>query len=425
MDSNQYLGTLIGLKSRLVLCGLKDHAKKYDRIVIIPFGEPLATTCDGHIKVEIMTLGRSVKFFSYRHDTEHKRLYGNGEMLSALFKAYLHALTSYIYPDPFTGYTGTDEALASLKEQLIRCSEPLDEDSTKLVALISALTPSREYYPKTLRAMQKVHWHPVASVLAQHDDFYDLAEQIVISANSAINLYPEGKTASLRSSSNNDLLQRARFRNSNYRSSEFGGNMSYHDADKVYQARDRSVMNEKIVKVYEIASLIVAWPSRLDITEDLFEDLLPLGTISGVGKACSTSRPISELLELSFASSWAPLQELCLSSSRSDRYALTFLFSMIAYSPKVNDIMTLKTLLAFVFTPELKRFRPPPYSFFNLNSGCAPTELALRNILKNHEVAFKAPRGTPKPERTKQRAAHKKRVERQIGVLVRAAMAPY
>lgn len=418
VDPDQSIGTLIGLRSRLVLCGLGDLAKKEDRVVIIPFGEPTVVGSGAHVEVKIKASGRNVTFLSFRRDNELQRLNGDGKMSTALYKAYLHALTSYIYPDTFTGCTGVDEALTCLNEQLIGCSEPLDEESTKLLVSISALTPNREYYPKRLRKMQQIRWHPSLSALAQHDDFFHVAEQIVLSANRFAIFYPGGKVASLKSSSDRSLLQRARYHNSKFRSPDSGGNVLPLDADVDYGARDRSIMTERVVKVYQIASLIVAWPERLDVSEVLSADLQSLGTISGFQKAYSTSSPVSELLEISFASSWGSLQELCRSSSKEDEYKLLFLFSVIAYSQKASDLIILRTLLAFAFVPELERLMPPPYSYFNLETGCAPTESALRKILQNHKLKFRAPRGTPTAESRHLKVVHKRKVERQLSMLV-------
>lgn len=418
VDHDQSLGTLIGLKSRLVLCGLGDLAKKHDRIVIIPFGEPHIVSSGAHLEVNIVASSRDVTYFNYRHDKELQRLYGDGKMSSSLYRAYLHALTSYIYPDPFTACTGTDEALTCLQEQLIGCSEPLDEESIKLIVSISALTPAREYYPKRLKAMQQIKWHSTLSAVAQHDDFFYLAEKIVVSANRFVIFYPDRQMASLKSSSDRKLLQRARFRNSNFRSSHSGGNVFPHCADVDYEARDQSSTAERAVKVYEIASLIIAWPQRSDVSEDLFADLLTLGMMSGFRKAYSTSRPLSELLELCFASSWGSLHELCRSSLQEDKYRLLFLFSIIAYSKKASDLVTLRTLLAFAFVPELGRLKPPPYSYFNLDIGCAPTESALRKNLQNHKLTFRVPRGTLAAESRQLKVEHKSKVERQISLLV-------
>ncbi len=250
VDGDQSLGTLIGLNSRLVLCGLGDLAKKHDRVVIIPSGEPTVVSYGAHVKVNIMTTGKSVSFYKYRHDMELQRLYGDGKMSSSLYKAYLHALTSSIYADPFTGCTGTDEALACLQEQLTGCSEPLNEESLKLIVSISALTPSREYYPKRLKIMQKIKWHPTLLPLVQHDDFFRLAEQIVVSANRFLIVHPDGKQASLRSSSDRSLLQRAKFRNSHFRGPDSGGNILPLNADVDYGARDRSITSERVVAAY-------------------------------------------------------------------------------------------------------------------------------------------------------------------------------
>ena len=419
VDNDQSVGTLIGLESRLVLCDSGDLGKKHDRVVIIPFGEPIVTRPGAHVQVKVKINGNNVSFCTYRLDMDLKRLCGDGTMPSTLYKAYLHALTSYIYQDPFTGCTGTDEALMCLQEQLTRCSEPLDEESTKLLSLISALTPSREYYPKHLKVMQQTRWHPMLSQWAQHDDFFFVAEQIMLSANRFTIFYPDGKIASLKSSSDRTLLQRARVRNSTYRGPDSGGNVLLHDDAMEHCARDRSSMTEESDRVYEIASLILAWPSKLNVSKDIAIDLLSWSTLSGIGTKYSTSRPISELLELSFASSWGPLQGLCRSSSRESKYNLMFLFSIIAYGHTAPNLTILRTLLAFAFASDLSKLKPPAYSFFPLDKGCAPTKAALRQIIASRKLGFQAPRGASKTERRQRKAVHEQRADEQISTLIR------
>ena len=413
VDTDQSVGTLIGLRSRLVLCGSGDLGKKHDRVVIIPFGEPVVIRSPTHVEVQVTTRGNKVSYFSYRHDVELQRLCVDGKMDSALYLAYLHALTSYDYEDPFTGCTGTDQALSCLQKQLTRCWEPLGEESTRLLTSISALTPSREYYPKHLKVMQRTHW------LAQHDDFFYLAEQIVLRANRFTILYPDAKTASLKSSSDRTLLQRARLRNSTYHGPDSGGKIVSRNEDVEYGARDRSTTSEESNKVYEIASLILAWPSTLDVSTDLSVVLQSWRTLSGIGTTYSTSRPISELLEISFASSWGPLQGLCRSSSPNSRYSLMFLFSIIAYGQKAANLTNLRTLLAFAFIPGLAKSKPPAYLCFALDKGCIPTEVALRQIIKSHQLDFQAPRGVSATERRRQKAVHEYKADGQISIMIR------
>ncbi len=80
--------------------------------------------------------------------------------------------------------------------------------------------------------------------------------------------------------------------------------------------------------------------------------------------------------------------------------------------------MTLRTLLAFAFVPELRILDPPTYYYFSMDKGCAPTELALRRILQNHKMAFQPPRGTTTAERRQQKAVYKSKIEKQIRILV-------
>lgn len=82
-------------------------------------------------------------------------------------------------PDPLTGRTGTEEALACLQSANCMPWMPFDVRSMEILTRISILTPQREYYPKDKRHQQDVHWDPNLTTTIQHDAYQPVVECIM------------------------------------------------------------------------------------------------------------------------------------------------------------------------------------------------------------------------------------------------------
>ena len=383
---------MIGLKSRLILCGIGQLARKHDRLLIIPQGKVYTSKSGLHVLVTTSSSGQKIRLFRYQIDGVLRRLQGSGDTTSILYKAYLHAVTSYVLPDPFTGSTGTEEALACLRSQSMRLIKPADEEIVLLLKWIAELTPERELYPKHLRVMQQVTWNSQLSMIAQHDDFIVLAQQILASGDRLLVFYPSSERApDLYANSDKDLLARAKARNLGFHNSASGSKVSTNQWDIPYQARDQVSTGERAARTFNVASLVRKWPQRCKVSQRLFLELRSLGTIYGFGTRFESSKPLFELLDISFTTSWASLLELCrCSSQQKDKFRLLFLFSVIAYGHKVTDPVWLTTLLAFSFSRELRATgNPPPYPSFTLTHGITFLSSNVHTIIKRHMKEFK------------------------------------
>ena len=394
VDADQSVGTLIGLGSRLVLSGVQKLARKHDSILLIPEGDVASSRRGSHVDVSISVKGSRIRLFQYPIDATLRRLHGSGDMYGIIYMAYLHAITSHTLPDPLTARTGTEEALVYLRHGSLGFRKPPDQKMIDLLTRISFLTPRREYYPNHLKVMQRVEWDQTLSMIVQHDDFLPLAERIITSGNGYIVFYPEDQPAeSLYEGRDSDLLKRGMIRNSGFRSAYFGGDISARSHDSEYEARDCRVDTTRGHRSFEIASLVRDWPKKLEVSDDLERDIRSLGMVSGVGAKYDPSRPLSELLYVSFPSSWAPLQRLCRkSSSKLDTYPLMFLFSVIAYGREVGSLTTLRTLLAFAFVSELRKIPiPSNYSYFELRRGTELEEDDLRQVIMSNMSVYNGP----------------------------------
>lgn len=422
VDPDQSLGTMVGLRSRLILCGLGEYAGRFDRVLVIPQGIVSIRKSGAHVDVEVSSSSKKVRLFRYQIDATLRRLQGTSEVASTLYKAYLHALTTSLLPDPFTGNTGTEEALEILGQRSMRLTKPANEEILPLLTWISELTPRRKLYPKHLRVMQQVQWHPEMSSLAQHDDFVILAQQILDSGDQFLEFYPASKAnKSLYAGRDTSLLARAKLRNASFRSSNFGGNVYGDRKDAQYNARDHISSTGRAARTFEVASLVRDWPRRFNVSGDLLRELKAMETISGFAGPFDSSRPLTELLKISFKASWAPLLELCRSCSEEhDKYRLLFLFSNMAYGQQISSISQLNTLLAFAFVPSLRAIgNPPPYDSFTLTKGIQLNYSEVRSTIEQHMESFTPSRTyVNATERVEDENAYEKKKKDQVSIVI-------
>jgi len=111
IDVKQDIGTFYGLDSKLVLRDVVSN----DRSVIIPLGNPTIKRRLKHVSITITPENHYCKF-SVNHVLN--RLDCPQELLFIYLKAFYHAATSFVLPDPLTGRTGTEEALHVLNQHI-------------------------------------------------------------------------------------------------------------------------------------------------------------------------------------------------------------------------------------------------------------------------------------------------------------------
>lgn len=165
VDRDQSIPTWYGLETKLVL---KEPTTSNGlltprRFILVPNGS-IAYKMDAlqsHVNVIINTnpsQSRHVRYFRYEVDSALCLLRCSGSLESQLYKSYLHALTSNSIPDTLTGRTGAEEALSVINSATCQSFMRLSRHDTKLLKLISQLTPVRQYYPSHLKVMQTIDW---------------------------------------------------------------------------------------------------------------------------------------------------------------------------------------------------------------------------------------------------------------------------
>ncbi|KAL8715171.1 MAG: hypothetical protein Q9220_001129 [cf. Caloplaca sp. 1 TL-2023] len=395
VDRNQSIGTMIGLKSRLVLCERSSNCRKLDRVVLIPKGTVSILNEDNHVGIRIETKGRQIQCLRYHHDDILHRLEGDGSSLSRLYQAYLHALTSYVLPDPLTGYMGMEQAIKILEEQPLRCCKPLETSEIILLDLIKALTPNRTFYPPHLRQMQSITWHRNLSPLVQHDTFACLAQGILQHTQKFHIFYQDIPSGDLKSRGDENLRERASVRNATYLNPEYGGNVCIAKYDCSYQPRDMEPQSIRFDQIYTMSSLVLRWNADRAVSTQIAARWHQWVYIAGFGTTCDFTQSVSSLMNLRISTSWGSLYEYCRSATREKSiYKLLFLFAQITYGSQISNLDDLETLLAFATNPSLHDLPPFPVSgAFDLSKGSAPSKSKLQSAIQ----ACVEPSPTPGP----------------------------
>ncbi|KAJ6178702.1 hypothetical protein N7519_009163 [Penicillium mononematosum] len=345
IDVDQDVGCFYGLRNKLVLVDSSNN-----RSVIVPYGHPVVKRKDDHIAVTIDLPAGNRDFTP----------------LAILYQAYLHALTSSPVADDLTHRSGTEESFRILRQGSLRSSFPLQDDCIETLEWIAALTPNRCFYPRHLRVMQTVTWSTNLGQLAQHDDFQPLAQDILQTSVQCAHFHdakPSGNKISYRGRT--ELLQRARCRNEQLRSSEFSDSPTSF-TKKVYKPRDCDTTSARSSAVYSITGLIRDWPSTVDHSSSIVATMRRFKEVSMLSDDF-TRYSYSEILSQSAESSWVALYKACQSSSRTrDTYSLIALFSTFAFGGNIDQSI-LRQLLQVAFSEKCKDVAVPRDSKTSLN----------------------------------------------------------
>ncbi|KAG8924460.1 hypothetical protein FRC02_010410 [Tulasnella sp. 418] len=395
IDSNQSSGTMLGLRSQLLL-RLKDSPQPSLRQVIIPYvPDPrfLISPSRYHVIVTL-DLGDqpTMRYFLYTVNSTLGRLDSDGTMLSKLYQIYLHAITSHCLPDPLTGCTGTEESLQGLRSAAMLSFQKLGEDECRMLKQISGLTPSRTYYPTHLKGMQTVTWskHAICP-LAQHSDFYVLTRSIWEYATTLSWLTEFRKDPQHVDSreTSDHLLQRAACRNALcYRHPVATSVLPSEQHDLLYQSRSRSTYTKEAEEVFNTSAMIFNWEARLaSPCGDLFNALKHYGSISGPTKiSLSYSR---EWLEPTIQDIFLSAINACRTASKANRYQMVFGLSACAYA-SVDARPFIPIIFAFAVIPGL-RVRPlPDWQIYDLLLGPGLNEEKLSETVRTCTMLYNA-----------------------------------
>lgn len=362
----QKLETFYGLTHRLVLQDKGPMSLNPKTWVLVPFGDVNVKLMGQHVCVDIDIDGFDVvKFYKYRVDETLNYLVPD-TVEGYLWKAYLHACTSYCLPDDLTGCKGIEEAFRTLDDPLLRTSVPFTIEATQILERIAKLSVCRSFYPNnTARHMQQTAWNKTIPFMMQHDGFHQKINDIACHNYKTRFLYDEDVQSRyvVPAYRGNDkdlvLADRALHMWRKYWPAGFTSGEDMVCGDKPYVSRDKLISRDTS-GVFEVATIISSWEISEQAPCDLYNLLHQCqrrASKNGVNPLVFSTefRPTSltQLLTLDMGKSWPSLFRYCLDAKETDKTELLFTLSMIVYgNPKLLD--SVKILLPFAMMSALK-----------------------------------------------------------------------
>lgn len=370
VDEQQSIGTLIGLANKLVM----RNQSTQERRLIVPMGQVHYSRASSHVSVHI-TPGRSTSVFKV--DNILKKLSDNGDLQSKLFLSYLHGLTSFCLPDPFTCFTGTEQALSILRSAAVRSFQVLTSTNLKILRSIEALTPRRHYYPKNVHVMQTVSWDEQLPVMSQHP-FFHLSVMDIFQQSELTKLYyPEDYVALPEiQAPQKSLLVRDICRTAAFRISGFGAEGSPDSLDVIYVSRDNVQCSSRAIRAQTMSTALFNGssdlPQQLSSGQGLAANILRLlgseNSIKGPG-IHSHDLKSSEMdydgrwLEdhsVHWANLWCRMHQKAQKTEpvSQEPFHLMMWFSTMAFAAKA-DMDMIVTAAAMFLVPEVREIEIP------------------------------------------------------------------
>ncbi|KAK5211702.1 hypothetical protein LTR41_003163 [Exophiala xenobiotica] len=385
VDSRQAIGTLHGLQSRLVLHAVGQAPGSIVRTVLIPNGDPALTAAAPHLKVDIRVGSADYLSFSqYRIDNRLGQLVSS-DLEGHIYKAYLHAVTSFPEPDALTGRTGTEESLWTLSDPVNRTSVPLSQRSRKLLQSIADLSPQRSWYPRHMQVMHSDRFHNVLSSYAQRDNLFCTVEAIISHNRNANFLFDTEVKPLVYSNNAQDQLLLDRSHRHTRKLYPTDSVSMILDAlqDNQYNSRDRVLSpNQEASSI--MAGLVESWPSAFSVPS-LRPVIQQWKEVSGFQEKFEVTS-YANLLADPLQGQFPRLFNLCRSTSVS-KQELLFTLSLMAFGNPENT-PNLRILLALAVSPALRSLPPFLHDFYDLRQGCAVNHNELDSILRQCEELF-------------------------------------
>ena len=420
-DENQSIGTMFGLVNQLVLRP-KSRDVNTDglipRCVLVPEGDISFQMANYHVRVEIDIHGsalRRITYQTYRVDTDLGCLTGNVSLTNRLYCAYLHALTSGCSTDPLTGRSGTEEALSLLRSASSWSIMKFGSREAELLGFIASICPTRTWYPKHLKCMQKVGWLDLPAS-AQHHELYVVAKGIKEHCERVLSFHESQSRDLFQSFPLHDehLLKRSALRDAYLCPSEFSGQPSAADIDVRYSARDTMEDSTGEQRAYTAATVVHRRTASAMTTKDI------LSMVESWKKNVSRDAAVSLQYDRSWLAPYFPLiwleaYELLRSSDEGKWFQLLFSLPAMAYaSSKLVDLIPV--FVAFASDPRFRMEDPPHYNSYDLSEGYSPSRATLRGYVSDCAHSFERSHESNEPENAGEnsQALLKRRLEMYI-----------
>ena len=381
IDRDQDAGTFYGLESKLVL---RDSIVSEERGLIVAMGRGTIGRKGLHVQVRISHTGYYARFLINR---VLGRLECASEPRLIYLKAYCHAVTAFVLPDPLTGRTGTDEAIHCLQAGNAQPWAPVDEVSYDFLKAIAELTPQRVYYPEKLKVLQKVTWKDCMLSTTQHDEFQPLVKDMIQQCRDLHQFHlGSAKPPDDKWGSDEHLLERAKIRRDAFRALQHKKTAQI-ISDRSYVARD-CTNSSGSKHAYESASLIKNWSSRIRVPRNLSALLQEWPLIQGFTSNFELYL-LADLIKVNLAANWGSLIRLCQNASEvSDKFKLMFLFGTMSFDAR-NDMTLIRTLIAVAIMQAFKSLQLPCHaSFTHFRKGQVPNMDFLSQLMKPYRTPY-------------------------------------
>ena len=381
IDRNQDAGTLYGIDSKLVL---RDSVVPEDRSIIVAMGSTAIAQSGAHVRVNISHTGYYARFSINK---VLGRLECASEPRLIYFKAYCHAITSFVLPDPLTGGTGTDEAIHCLESGNAQPWAPVDKVSYGTLSEIADITPLRVYYPEKLKALQKTVWKDHLLSAVQHDEFRPMVRKIMQQCRVLHRFHlGSAEPPTVDPGGEEHLLARAQIRRNAFRALQHQEACSI-VRDRKFVARDRAT-SSGFRNAYECASLIERWSCHVGVGQDLSATLEEWPLIQGFGSDFELHL-FADLININLAANWGSLFTLCQQASENqDRYRSMFLFATMSFDAQI-DMRIMRTLIAVTVMDDFQTLQLPRHpSYTQFRRGQVPTTHFLSQLMNPYRIPY-------------------------------------
>ncbi len=359
IDPDQNAGTLYGLGSKIVLRDVKEPNR---RSLIVPLGKITTQRRGMHVAVRAASNNEYARFGI---DDVLGRLSCPAEPRLLYAKAQLHAFTSFAIPDPLTGRTGTEEALAILQSGSSQPWTPLGALPVEILKTIAGLSPKRTYYPKDRQNLQSVDWSPDLTMTIQNDAFEGLIQHILLGSNRLQTFAPRKENeVEIITHSSLHLRKRAMTQRRLHERSTFN-TTNQTGCDNAYISRGQQANTMQASRVYHITNLLQAPLPHAHTTQKLARILQAWPLIGGFHSMTNLiSISLSEAIERNVEEQWGSLVNLCRSCGPEHFHGLMFQLGLLSLNSKIHmDVFQILTAIAI--SPELKTLQPPSSAAFN------------------------------------------------------------
>ncbi|KAJ6485692.1 hypothetical protein C8R45DRAFT_997523 [Mycena sanguinolenta] len=377
----QYIGTLIGLRNKLVLKSTNGEMTK----IFVPDGN--VTILPGETRHSRVTIDPSVqhdgriKIFSYDIDDIVGRVVGDGSLTSWYQLAFLHAATSSHLADPLLHQTGIYQAQEMLGSAQAFAFMSLEREHLTILQQFLDFLPIRNYYPTHLTSMETVDWHGNLSVLVQCGRFLPLVNAILDYARQQTLFHasdPQSVTAAYKGKIG--LWERA-----DVRLARLVSDVHVEVFDRPVTPTRCCECPESTAKEHDVAqvvALVREWPTRLNFTDGfkLWTHFQQWKSFSTQQISANTINNHWVWLEASPAEIWFRLFHLCRETLNraTDQYGLMMALGILAYRKEIDGDL-IRTLIALATNHSLVASASQvPRETFDLGPGYA---LVLKDVL--------------------------------------------